>query len=64
MGRTITPGFWWARHRDSGELTIVQVTPPSGDAPLAVMFIGNLNWPRLDEAAEWVEFLARIPEPQ
>lgn len=61
-GRTgevrITPGFWWAQHKDSGKPTIVQVTDRGGN--LGVMFIGNLNWLDLDEAAELIEFMAPI----
>lgn len=55
------PGFYWARHKDDGELTVVQITK-TGDT-LGVMLIGNLSWPDLDEAKETFDILKRIPEP-
>ena len=55
---SVSPGVWWAQHREDGKLTVVQVTVEFG-----VMFIGNLSWPDLDEALEHIELLAKISEP-
>jgi hypothetical protein len=65
-GRTgelrVSAGFWWAQRRDDGSLTIVEITDGASD--LDVMFIGNLQWPGLDEALEHIELLAKIAEPK
>lgn len=55
------PGFYWARRRDSGELTIVEAYDISDDASPCLSFnlMGNLHCPNLDELNEHFELLAR-----
>lgn len=58
----LVAGFYWARRRDGGALTVIEVREPSlGE--LWVQMIGNLNVMDTPEASEHFEILDRIPEP-
>lgn len=52
------PGFYWARRKGTGELTVVQI-----DADLDVTFICNLSILDVAQARQDIEILVRIPEP-
>lgn len=65
-GRTgevrVEPGFWWVQRKRDGSWTVVQVAD-NLFGELGVMFIGNLNWPSIEEASEDIEFMLPIPQP-
>lgn len=60
MTQKLQPGFYWARRKDDGELTVIEVWQDGETLHL----LGNLNCPDLVEAAEYFDILSRIPEPQ
>lgn len=52
-------GFYWARRKDGGDLTVVEVSKPfAGLQNISCM--GNTFYPYLDEASEHFEILDRI----
>ena len=61
----MSAGFYWARRRDGGALTVIEVTTSLAGAGGAdwIQMIGNLNVMDPEEATEYFEILERIKTP-
>ncbi len=57
------PGFYWARRKDGGELTVIEFHAMASGGNPFIMLIGNLMCPDEEELAEWFDIICRIPEP-
>jgi hypothetical protein len=55
-------GFYWARRKDGGELTVVEIIERNSFK--WVQQFGTLRCAELTEAANYFEFISRIDEPQ
>lgn len=54
-------GFYWARRKDDGSLTVVELVTRQGSPYFQLL--GNLNIPDESEIGEWFDILDRIQEP-